>query len=178
MPKRDIALPPVHNTRAPKQWRIISQHVDFEDKTVLDLGCGCGDLMYRAWADGASEIHGADNNAKIIAAFPLDFHTYKIDIDEMIGNNASVYRWDIIVCFSVLPYLTDPTATLRWICKHSSIALIECQLSGDGPGFDWLKSPQDMRRWLDSIGWKSIQRIGETVVKDRGAKRGIWLCSS
>lgn len=176
MPKRNIILPPVHNTRAPEQWRIISQHVNFEDKTVLDLGCGCGDLMYRAWKAGASEIHGADNNSKIIVAFPLDFHTYQIDIDKMVGDNISTYSFDIIVCFSVLPYLDNPAATLRWIRDHSTQALIECQLAGDGPGFDWLKSPQDMRRWLDSIGWQSVERIGETVVKDRGTKRGIWLC--
>jgi len=175
MPTRNITLPPVHNTRAPEQWRIISEHVEFDGKTVLDLGCGCGDLMYRAWQVGALRIHGADNNIKVIATFPLDFVTHRIDIDTFAEQNLSG-QFDIIICFSVLPYLTNPTATLRWIRQHSTLALIECQLAGDGPGFSWLHGPQDMHRWLDSIGWELAERIGETTVESRGCTRGIWLC--
>lgn len=179
--KRDITLPPVHNTRAPEQWRIISQHVDFEGKTVLDLGCGYGDLLWRTRAAGATSVGvEIDYNARsaicrhaesVSVAAPLWNNLHHLDYLEDMDR-----RWDIAICFSVLPYLIDPTATLHWIHQHSTQALIECQLAGDGPGFDWLKSPQDLRRWLDSIGWQSVERIGETVVKDRGAKRGIWLC--
>lgn len=188
MPTRNIILPPVHNTRAPEQWRIISEHVDFDDKTVLDLGCGYGDLLWRAWGAGAFQFWGIDYSSSIVKRgndfarkendFTLvdfierDIEKWILDVAEKFGD----ITFDIIICFSVLPYLADPVAALHWIREHSTQALIECQLAGDGPGFDWLKSSQDMRRWLDSIGWKSVERIGWTVIKDRGTSRGIWLC--
>lgn len=189
MPKRNITLPPVHNTRAPEQWRIISEHVDFDGKTVLDLGCGHGDLLWRAWEAGAHSCRGVDFSQDTIETLvKIKNGLYKTEktmpyillAEKSISEWMRIIgmaTWDIIVCFSVLPYLADPTATLHWIHEHSTQALIECQLAGDGPGPDWLKCPQDMRRWLDSIGWKSVERIGETVVKERDTKRGIWLCS-
>lgn len=184
MARRNITLPPVHNTRAPEQWRIISEHVDFDGKTVLDLGCGYGDLLRFADCKGnALEVWGYESNTEILASLWQATHPFRNkkpiymrqNIDDMvIAENAVA---DIIFCFSVLPYLFNPAATLHWMRKHSTQALIECQLAGDGPGFDWLKTSQDMRRWLDSIGWESVERIGWTVVKDRGTSRGIWLCS-
>ena len=185
MPIRNITLPPTHNQRAPEQWRIISGHVDFEGKTVLDLGCGYGDIMHRCHNTGARYVLGLDKDMNLSGLLSdkrqiINYLDYAFcDMDS--GLSQWVYDrsnpgWNIIICFSVLPYLTDPTATLHWIRQHSEQALIECQLSGDGPGPDWLKCPQDMRRWLDSIGWQSVERIGETTVKDRGTKRGIWLC--
>ena len=185
MTKRDVTLPPVHNTRSPEQWRIISEHVEFDGKMVLDLGCGYGDLLWRAWDAGSDSILGVESDTEIqraIGDIAHEFGTmvvsYRDRIEDHTGAAALGHRqYDIIICFSVLPYLTDPTATLHWIHQHSTQALIECQLAGDGPGFDWLKGPQDMRRWLDSIGWERVERIGETVIEDRGCKRGIWLCS-
>ena len=181
MPIRNITLPPTHNQRAPEQWRIISEHVDFDGKTVLDLGCGYGDLLWRAHRDGAF-ITGIEQNEEayvFLCRQGFDFGVprgaWYPDIGFIVSANPD-WSNDIAICFSVLPYLDNPTATLHWIRQHSQQALIECQLSGDGPGPDWLKCPQDMRRWLDSIGWQSVERIGETTVEERGTKRGIWLC--
>jgi hypothetical protein len=131
--------------------------------------------MYRAWRAGASSIDGADNNAAVIASFPLDFIMHDVDINTVVAaNHPGAY--DIIICFSVLPYLSDPTATLHWIRNHSNQALIECQYSGDGPGFDWLKDDYDMQRWLEQAGFETIEPIGKTLVKDRDKYRTIWLC--
>ena len=190
MPIRNITLPPTHNQRAPEQWRIISEHVDFDGKTVLDLGCGHGDLLWRTLVAGAESCHGIEQEQSIIDE--CNQAVFELMSGGIVFSQTSIERWmraidermppgqeyvaNVAICFSVLPYLDNPTATLHWIRQHSQQALIECQLSGDGPGFDWLKCPQDMRRWLDSIGWQSVERIGETTVKDRGTKRGIWLC--
>jgi hypothetical protein len=184
VPKRNITLPPVHNQRAPEQWRIISERVDFEDKTVLDLGCGYKDILWRAWQDGARSVLGIEQNQsirqineKVEMARDVNFSAYFTDIDDYTAaGKRKKWQYDIAICFSVLPYLDNPTATLHWIHEHSTQALVECQLYGDGPGPEFLKSPMDMRQWLDSIGWKSIERIGETMIKGREAKRGIWLC--
>jgi len=180
MTKRDITLPPVHNTRSPEQWRIISEHVEFDGKMVLDLGCGYGDLLWRAWEAGAKLLQAVDSDTKrdflIVPAAHIHEYSFSIDNIDIPYYTSKIGYSDVIICFSVLPYLSDPTSTLHWIHQHSTQALIECQLAGDGPGFDWLKGPQDMRRWLDSIGWERVERIGETTVESRGCKRGIWLC--
>lgn len=185
MPAQNITLPPVRNARAPEQWRIISEHVDFDGKTVLDLGCGYGDLLWRAWRAGAKYCLGIDESKEIF--------TYHLEkrIEHNTGpyfrriliaeysrlDRGSYNNADVTICFSVLPYVDNPVTLLHWIRRHSTQALIECPLSGDGPGFDWLKSSRDMRRWLGGIGWQSVERIGETTVEEHGAKRGIWLCS-
>ena len=184
MATRNITLPPIYNTRSPEQWRIISEHVSFDGKTVLDLGCGYGDIVQRCHAAGARYVHGVDKDERMHVLEKkrqvinhLDYSQVDLDKDFTWLEYHPDKKWDITICFSVLPYLSDPTSTLHWIHQHSTQALIECQLAGDGPGFSLLKGPQDMRRWLDSIGWKQVERIGETTVEDRGCKRGIWLCS-
>lgn len=183
---RDIILPPVHNTRSPAQWEIISKHVDFEGKTVLDLGCGHGDLLWRAWRAGAKSLEGVEKKLE------TDREIYKrlmgdlnaacdnlylmLEIENIIRATRQRGHYDVVICFSVLPYLQDPFTCLCWICDHSEQALIECQYSGDGPGFDWLKDDDDMRDWLEQAGFETVEPIGKTLVKDRDKYRTIWLC--
>jgi len=189
MPPRNITLPPVHNTRAPAQWEIISQYVDFDGKTVLDLGCGYGDLLWRAWAAGAKSIVGVDSNFEIQKR--LGEIAFNAGISMRIPDPPFVPEWstirnyilqrnsgaDIIFCFSVLPYLKNAHDILKWIFSHSSVALIECQYQGDGPGPFYLRDDCDMRRWLDKVGFKTVEPIGKTLVEGRGAYRTIWMCS-
>jgi len=191
-----MKLPPLHNTRAPQQWEIISKHVDFEGKTVLDLGCGYGDILLICFQSGAKCV-GIENNFLVfqeaITKIPVvnsDILLLHWDISDWINNN-SARNHDVIICFSVLPYLDNPYAVLEWIKAHSEIALIEIQLFGDGPGSNnWLKGQindnpevtylvdkEDTYTLLRTIGWKHIYDIGGTTVKkDRDYERTIWLC--
>ena len=188
VPKRNITLLPTHNTRVTEQWRIISERVDFAGKLVLDLMCGYGGLLSRAWAMGALQVWGIDNDTNIVK---YGTGQEQLESEPLINFiEPSINKWtpgvteklvgsivfDVVFCFSILSSLPEPTTTLHWIHEHSTQALIECRLAGDGLGLDWLKGPRDIRRWLDSIGWQSVERIGETTAKDQGTKRGIWLC--
>jgi 2-polyprenyl-3-methyl-5-hydroxy-6-metoxy-1,4-benzoquinol methylase len=154
-------------------WEIISAHVDFEDMQVLDLGCGYGDFVWRAANEGAyvtaveKDIVIADiayeQVSKIL--WPTEYAIIVDDIDRIVDEDDSLYKgYDIIMCTSVLPYLSNVDLTLHWIRNNCDVAIIECQYSGDGPG-------------LESAGFGSIEAIGRTDVKIRPAYRTIWRCA-
>jgi 16S rRNA A1518/A1519 N6-dimethyltransferase RsmA/KsgA/DIM1 with predicted DNA glycosylase/AP lyase activity len=173
----------VHNTRSPQQWQIISEHIDFKSKTVLDLGCGWGDILFKCIEAGVKEAWGVEQDESICR------HLWQSDA---LSNNkarriayADLEQWafqdtipafDIIICFSVLPYLTNPLAVLKWMKEHSQTSLIECQYAGDGPGLTTIKNDNDMLAYLRLAGWKSIEPIGKTLVEGRDKYRTIWMC--
>lgn len=164
-----------YNVRSPKQWAIISEQVDFQGKTVLDLGCGKGDILFRACDAGATTL-GIDmdqNNVKHILDIRPEINVGVGDIEFM-----PAWPWiDIIICFSVLPYLKYPERLLEWINRKSKVAFIECQYSGDGPGFAFLTDNDAMREWLLAAGqFEKVQPIGHTFVEGRNKNRFIWMC--
>lgn len=165
----------VYNVRAPEQWRIIYPCTDFKDKTVLDLGCGKGDILAFAAEAGAYCI-GVDNDRSnteyLKSAYPKAETIYE-NIDRLLVWPQS----DIVICFSVLPYLPRPEHTLQWINIHSEIAFIECQYAGDGPGLHFLTNNDDMEKWLLSAGqFTEVKAIGYTLVTGRDKRRYIWMC--
>lgn len=164
-----------YNVRSPKQWEIISKQVDFQGKTVLDLGCGKGDILIRAFEAGAQVI-GIDSdpkNIKYILSIQPEIEVAVDDIEFMILN----HRVDIIICFSVLPYLKRPKNTLEWLNYSSAVAFIECQYAGDGPGLAFLTDNEAMKDWLLVAGqFKKVENIGHTLVEGRNKKRYIWMC--
>ena len=172
------SLPPIHNTRSPQQWDIISKHVDFKDKSVLDLGCGYGDILFRCWQAGA-RCKGLESDINVfndvISRSPdYDIILLHWDLEDYIKDNPK--RYDITICFSVLPYLRQPFSVLEWMQSQSKVSLIECQYAGDGPGFGMIQNDENMADWLRLAGWQSVEPIGYTMVKEGRFKRTIWCC--
>lgn len=179
----------MHNKRANEQWQIISSHIDFDNKTVLDLGCGYGDILALCQQSGANVL-GIEQDKEIckylknnwILVINCDLEKWiqkvsaKLDTSVLEWLEEPVIHFDIVICFSVLPYLNNPDAVLRWIADHSDIALIECQYAGDGPGFSGIKNDNDMQKWLFEVGWQSAEAIGKTLVDYRNKYRTIWCC--
>jgi len=169
----------VHNTRSPEQWEIITRHIDFEGKTVLDLGCGRGDILIRAFEAGAQVI-GIDKdkeNVEYIRSACPKIEVIEDTIHDLPVLSELDIQQDIIICFSVLPYLYGPGYTLQWINDHSEVALIECQYADDGPGFHFLWGNDEMEFWLLEVGqFKKVKPIGHTLVEGRNKKRFIWMC--
>lgn len=174
------------NIRAGDMWEQILDHVNFDGKTVVDMGCGSGDFVFLANLSGATKSTGIDNNdfsikkcRETLSENPLFLpHQDKIffiygDIE---SKNDAYPHYDIGICFSVLPYLRDPGKLLSLMRARCATSLIECQYAGDGPGFSYIENDNDMERWLQGVGWKNVKKIGQTVVKEGRYKRSIWMC--
>lgn len=152
------------------------------EKRVIDLGCGAGDIAWRCAAAGADYVWAVDKSIRLVNADwmsksrKVTFST--IDINLWVDEDKDFYPFDfdIAICFSVLPYLSYPTATLQWMHKRFGMSLIECQYDGDGPGFEDIKDDDDMRDLLVDCGWHFVSKIGQTTIKDRDKYRSIWLC--
>ncbi len=163
----------VHNVRSPQQWEIISRHVDFQGKKVLDLGCGGGDILCRAFEAGAI-VAGVDQDK---TNFKKDVHPEIMRLEDDIETLGIYPHVDIIICFSVLPYLKRPDQMLNLLNFRSDFALIECQYAGDGPGFPFLLGNDEMQSWLLEVGqFEKVRTIGHTLVEGRDKKRFIWMC--
>lgn len=183
-PKDYDLVPEAYNTRADEMWRHIEKHVDFSDKSVLDVGCGRADLMVRSWMSGARAVYGIDSS-------PITINEARIRTLDLVKAGARIYflqkdieqwstRWpgkhDIVICTSVLPYTKEPDVLMRNMRRDAKQAIIECQYAGDGPGFDHIKNDSDMLSWLMMFGWHEIDKIGFSTVVSRDRTRSIWLC--
>lgn len=156
------------NTRSPEQWAIISKEVEFARKKVLDLGCGHGDLLVFAQNAGANVL-GVD--IKLTPTTKLrEIPVLPMSIQDYLLRRPS--HFDVVFCFSVLPYIRDVGTILDGMRHIADIALIECQLVGDGPG-----TMTEAELWeILAERWESVRQIGRTVVVGRNTERPIWLC--
>jgi len=176
-----------HNKRFPKIWKIITEHVDFEGKRLLDIGCGYGDLIKAAHDVGAT-VYGVDNNKDITRGLTVEspdrlktgrFYVVYDDIEDWTEDylpfrrSKGTEKIDIVTCFSVLPYLEDPEYTLSLFPLIAPIAILEVQYFGDGPGVVAGDGP--MKTILEKY-FNKVEKIGSTRVDFRNKERSIWLC--
>jgi len=163
------------NRRGPEQWQIISQAIDFRDLLVADLGCGHGDLLLKMREAGAVIVDGVDHDPEIVKTTRARCEGNGISIHEedLLEWLDKRLRYDLILCFSVLPYMPSMHRTLKAIHAHSRRALIECQYRGDGPGK--VRDDAEML-WHLKHYWDRVRKIGATVVEYRNMERSIWLC--
>jgi len=164
------------NKRFKNQWQSISWNVSFKNKSVLDLGCGYGDMLLAVVEAGASKVTGVDNNEDVLRITKERIEGSKIKLmHSNIDKIVVPHPYDIIVCFSVLPYLDDQNKTLDWISDHCDTSLIEVQYEGDGPGT--IKNDDEMKNLLEQY-FKQIKSIGKTLVDYRQKYRTIWMCDT
>lgn len=172
------------NTRMPEIWSAMSE-IDFQDKRIIDLGCGHGDLVWRIHKAGARTVWGVDkelvmpegpalSTKTIEEEFPVIFS--QLDIDEQVEKDWTFLpKFSIATCMSVLPYLNNIRRTLSWMASTFNTSIIECQYSGDGPGLIYLKDDHDMKTLLRT-NWEKVEILGYSLVKERNKHRTIWLC--
>lgn len=177
-------MTPIYNQRAPLMWAIIAPCVDVAGRTVVDLGCGYGDLLLRTAVAGAREVLGVEGDPRIAmitherirqAGYGDRVLVTEEDLDAWAAGFPA--RWDVGFCCSVLPYLREPRGFLRAMAAACTVGVVECQYAGDGPGPDFLRSDDDMRALLAAAGWTTIRAIGKThVTAGRDCWRTIWRC--
>jgi tRNA (mo5U34)-methyltransferase len=123
-------------------WRFITaqlERVDFQDKSVLDVGCWDGYWSFYAERRGARYVLASDDatqNWSDGRGLPLARELLHSRID--VRQDLSVYelaslarRFDIIMCFGVFYHLLDPfyaLAQIRHCCHPGSLVLLEGDL--------------------------------------------------
>ncbi len=179
-------IPPDQNTRAEAMWRVISQRVDFRNKRVIDLGCGTGDFLWRAYVSGAKTTHGVDIDPAICKLESVwlqdegclvEVPNIKIDINSWVKQEDRKWSYDIAFCFSVLPYLDDIPATLQWMADTFPLCLIEAQYYPEPYHIKKINSDRGMVQLLVNNGFTNAEPIGKTYVEIRDLYRTIWMCS-
>ena len=173
------------NSRSIAMWACISRTIDFRNKSVIDLGHGGGDFIYRAHVAGALKITGIDLASGTKSVEVNVQHTKHgvrsvgtiATINDDLNLMKSEWKADIAFCFSVLPYLDDPQNFVNWMSKQFKLSVIECQYKGDGPGFYFIKDTGDMKYWLKN-SFDSVTLIGNSYVVSKDTYRDIWMCEN
>jgi SAM-dependent methyltransferase len=165
------------NERADRIWRSIIKSTSVKDKHVLDLGCGYGDFIVRAYHAGAKSVTGWDKDPDacgVARQKTMNLKTVRITCYDAESWEPRASQFDLALCLSVLPYV-DMKEMLRKLKLGSHTTIIECQYAGDGPGPTHITDDADMARLLKRSGFKA-SLIGWTKVKDKRYKRSIWRC--
>jgi SAM-dependent methyltransferase len=192
--QNNFKFPSDTNTRAEAMWFFIQQTVHFQGKNVIDLGCGTGDFLHRAFEAGAQHVQGVDKdpsrihvpsifigNRMLIAANNVLGGVGKnlsFDLNAAIAEDFRFQpKYEIAFCFSVLPYLDDPHVALKWMHSNFDTLVLEFQYAGDGNGFDFIKDDTDALELIRTNTDYKLEVIGKTPVKEDKFYRTIWLCT-
>lgn len=173
-----MKIPEDKNTRAEVMWQAISRNVDFRNKKVIDLGCGTGDFLWRAYVAGAREVLGIDIEYSKIEHLkdwkkPINISFQIDDLNKAVGENW--FGGNIAICFSVLPYLDDIPATIQWMADNFNLSLIEAQYDPE-PHNVGIVSDRGMAQLLLNNGFNDVEPIGKSYVDYRDQWRTIWKC--
>lgn len=166
-----MSFPQDVDTRTSQMWSAISQNVDFRKKSVVDLGCRHGEMLWRSLIAGADTVCGLDfelkDYAKNLAVIYDGISVIEANLEEDIAHGTPYWlterKWDIALCLSILSRFSHPGKALKWAAKNFPVAVI-------GSGF---LSSQRMFSLLRSSGFKIVYQIGKI---EGGSPYTIWKC--
>ena len=92
----------------PGRLKYFDQHVDWQDKKVLDLGCA-GGFMAEALDDRGAQVTGIDPAAQAIEAARKHAENRGISYDVGVGEDLPYAdnTFDVVVCVDVLEHVQD-----------------------------------------------------------------------
>lgn len=179
-----------HNERSAEMWKIIKSNYAFKDKTVVDLGCGKGDLCAAALRAGARRAICVDNKQTELDIARRNCRSYagsvrllKLDLNDPFEVITTLWHYipedkiggpliDVGFFTSVMPYLDKPEEALHAYMGAFKVMFIEAQYKGDGPGI--VAGNLAMHKLLTIRRNNSVEYIGSTLVRGRCTHRAIW----
>lgn len=166
-----------------RRWRAVLQALKadtyrksnaspLEGKTIVDYGCGEGDFLGLALAEGMNPI-GYDRDPKIVerAVDLWGAFAYAEDVTEEGAKEA-----DVALCFSTWPYIVRDygrSVAERWlrsVVDASDVLFFETQYEGDGPG---TYTAEGIRAMFEDMNARAIELVSIPVT-GRDAERTVW----
>lgn len=107
----------------------VLKEISWKGKTVLDAGCGTGELLYLISKKGAKQVLGIDYSKEAIDVAQETYHEKNLsfectDISEIKGK-----KFDVITTLGTLEHVDDPLAVLRklksLLAPHGSL-IVTC----------------------------------------------------
>jgi SAM-dependent methyltransferase len=89
---------------------ILRRHVDFEDKRVLDIGCGVGAFVRRL-REFTPSVHGVDIDGERVTEGGREVANLALAVGEHLPFADGTY--DVVLLHEVLEHVTDDVETLR-----------------------------------------------------------------
>lgn len=105
----------------PTRLQYVQQHVQLENKNVLDVGCGAGILSESLALQGA-KVTGIDAGTDVISAakahcalknLPIDY--FVTSIEEFAQKQTELF--DVITCMELIEHVPDPIQLIN-ACAH------------------------------------------------------------
>ena len=91
-----------------KSWDNIKDLVDWQDKTVIDIGCFHGYFCFKAEKAGAKSVIGLDLNEDALKTTMILAHEYKSNVNFLnIPADGSFLSADIILCLNVFHHIKN-----------------------------------------------------------------------
>lgn len=169
-----------------KKWMRFRELLDFNELSVLDVGCQLGYTCFEAWRAGAAYALGIDKRHKMIEIALrlkeiLDINNQEIEfqIQSWEESNLDGNQFDVVFCMGLLHYFKKSVyeqmlSKLAHYCKGTLILelrlrdgdqakLLEC-------GEQTLPTAGYLRRLLKDLGFD----IKKTFVQ-RPNERGLWI---
>lgn len=111
--------------RADIAWALLSAQCD--PSSLLDIGCGSGELLKCASREGVNDIHGVDQDASYLAELDqIGINLQQLDIEAEPLPYADQY-FEAVTCLEVLEHLYDPLRLVQEVArvlKPGGIAVI------------------------------------------------------
>ena len=168
-----FGLPIDSEWRSDLKWDRLRAHIDWLDKSVLDVGCGNGYFGYRMLDAGAKSVVGLDGYFlfAIQAALLQWFSRSPTVVVPRRFNGLDQHQFDVVLSMGVVYHQRDPFRHMSDIvaaCKQGGTLVVESIVADSDfkpyrrvyagmPNVTLLPSVTTLFRWMEQVGLIDIQ---------------------